>query len=80
MADRVGREVDHFAETLDKFNSRLHGQDAYRTAVDLTLEYKDFASSMVKKLKKLHDAQRVNVSHTKLQSLYCSRPCHAQRW
>ncbi|KAG9627278.1 hypothetical protein KCV04_g11505, partial [Aureobasidium melanogenum] len=60
MADRVGREVDHFAETLDKFNSRLHGQDAYRTAIDLTLEYKDFASTMVKKLKKRHDAQRVN--------------------
>ena len=60
MADRVGREVDHFAETLDKFNSRLHGQDAYRTALDLTIEYKDFASTMVKKLKKRHDAQRVN--------------------
>lgn len=60
MADRVGREVDHFAETLDKFNSRLHGQDAYRTALDLTIEYKDFADTMVKKLKKRHDAQRVN--------------------
>ncbi|KAI5274228.1 hypothetical protein E4T47_02796 [Aureobasidium subglaciale] len=60
MADRVGREVDHFAETLDRFNSSLHGENAYRTAHDLTLEYKDFASSMVKKLKKRHDAQRVN--------------------
>ncbi|KAI5205382.1 hypothetical protein E4T39_03096 [Aureobasidium subglaciale] len=60
MADRVGREVDHFAETLDRFNSSLHGENAYRTAHDLTLEYKDFAGSMVKKLKKRHDTQRVN--------------------
>lgn len=60
MADRVGREVDHFAETLDKFNSRLHGQSAYEAAYDLTSGYKDFAHGMVKKLKKRHDAQRVN--------------------
>ncbi|THY76926.1 hypothetical protein D6C86_02267 [Aureobasidium pullulans] len=60
MADRVGREVDHFAETLDKFNDRLHGQDAYDAAIDLTQGYRDFASGMVKKLKKRHDAQRVN--------------------
>jgi nuclear pore complex protein Nup107 len=60
MADRVGREVDHFAETLDKFNDRLHGQNAYRAAYDLTLGYKQFASGMLHKLKKRHDAQRVN--------------------
>lgn len=60
MADRVGREVDHFAETLDRFNDRLRGQDAYDAAYDLTVGYKEFASGMVKKLKKRHDAQRVN--------------------
>lgn len=60
MADRVGREVDSFAETLDKYNEALRGEDAYNAAHDLTVEYKKFANDMVKKLKKRHEAQRLH--------------------
>lgn len=60
MADRVGREVDSFAETLDKYNEVLHGEDAYNAARELTMEYKNFANDMVKKLKKRHEAQRLH--------------------
>ncbi|GAB7350888.1 hypothetical protein MBLNU459_g1404t1 [Dothideomycetes sp. NU459] len=60
MADRVGREVDSFAETLDKYNEVLRGEDAYNAAHDLTVEYKAFANDMVKKLKKRHEAQRLH--------------------
>ena len=60
MANRVEREVDHFAETLDRFNSHLHGHDAYDAAYDLAIEYKAFASGLVQKLRKRHEAQRLH--------------------
>ncbi|KAL1306728.1 hypothetical protein AAFC00_005393 [Neodothiora populina] len=60
MADRVGREVDHFAETLDKFNNRLHDEDAYGAAYELTVEYKAYANSVINKLKKQHSARRLH--------------------
>lgn len=59
MADRVGREVENFAETLDKYNDRLRSEDAFEAAFDLVVEYKNFAESIVKKLKKKHEAQRI---------------------
>lgn len=60
MADRVGREVDHFAETLDRFNTRLHDDDAFNAAHELAIEYKAFANNLAQKLKKRHDAQRLH--------------------
>lgn len=60
MADRVGREVDHFAETLDKFNQDLHDDHAFDAAYELAVEYKAFASTLVQKLKKRHDVQRLH--------------------
>lgn len=58
VADRVGREVDTFAETLDKFNEDLRGEDAWTAAHSLCLAYKDNGEDMVKQLrKKWHLAQ-----------------------
>lgn len=61
MADRVGREVDHFAQTLDTYNNRLHhDNDAYDAAYELASEYKAFANGLVQRLKKRHEAQRLH--------------------
>ena len=58
VADRVGREVDTFAETLDKFNEDLRGDDTWTAAHSLCLAYKDHGDDMVKQLrKKWHLAQ-----------------------
>lgn len=61
MAARVGREVDHFAETLDQFNQDLRDhQHAFDAAYELAVEYKAFATTLVQRLKKRHDAQRLH--------------------
>lgn len=59
MADRVGREVEHFAETLDRYNDRLRSEDSFDAAYELAMEYKAFAQDMVNKLKKKHETQRI---------------------
>lgn len=59
MADRVGREVDTFAETLDKYNSQLHSPEAYEAAHGLCTSYKSHADGIVKKLQKRHQLQRM---------------------
>jgi len=59
MADRVGEEVDRFAETLDKFNDQLRGPNSYDAAHDLCIAYRDHGKDIVKRLKKQHQMQRL---------------------
>ncbi|KAI9819863.1 MAG: Nucleoporin nup84 [Pycnora praestabilis] len=56
MADRVGHEVEQFAEKLDKFNpSRQHNPHQKRkTAFDLVTSYHNIARDSVKRLRKEH--------------------------
>lgn len=60
MADRVGRQVDSFAETLDKYNDRLRGPDGYEAAHELCISYKDFANDIVRKLRKKQEVGHVH--------------------
>lgn len=56
IADRVGKEVEVFAETLDRFFDNLPAaQDQYDAAHDLVLEFKGIAEMAVKDLKKGHE-------------------------
>ena len=58
IADRVGKEVEIFAETLDKFFDNLPTtQDQYDAAHDLVLEFKGIAEDAVDDLKKGHERE-----------------------
>lgn len=56
VADRVGQQVEEFAETLDKFNAKKqqHKRVNHQHVVDLVGEYKGIALDTVKRLEKLH--------------------------
>lgn len=60
MAERVGKEVDLFAEKLDKFNSILRSDDAFEAVYELTVEYKTAAQAMAREIRKQHEAQRLH--------------------
>lgn len=57
IAERVGKEVDIFAENLDKYLGELAGitsyPEAYEASIALAIEYKEIAEEMVEELK--HD-------------------------
>jgi nuclear pore complex protein Nup107 len=57
MADRVGKEVEKFAERLDHWHT--HGNDnkqtKYQSTVRLVGKYKDYAETQIKDLKRAHD-------------------------
>lgn len=58
IADRVGKEVEMFAETLDRFFDNLPAaQDQYDAAHDLVLEFKGIAEEAVEELKKGHERE-----------------------
>lgn len=58
IADRVGKEVEIFAETLDKFFDNLPAsQDQYDAAHDLVLEFKGIAEDAVEDLKRGHERE-----------------------
>jgi nuclear pore complex protein Nup107 len=58
IADRVGKEVEVFAETLDRFFDNLPtAQDQYDAAHDLVLEFKGIADMAVEDLKKGHERE-----------------------
>lgn len=58
IADRVGKEVEVFAETLDRFFDNLPtAQDQYDAAHDLILEFKGIADDAVEELKKGHERE-----------------------
>jgi nuclear pore complex protein Nup107 len=58
IADRVGKEVEIFAETLDRFFDNLpSAQDQYDAAHDLVLEFKGIAEEAVEDLKRGHERE-----------------------
>jgi len=58
IADRVGKEVEVFAETLDRFFDNLPtAQDQYDAAHDLVLEFKGIAEAAVEDLQKGHERE-----------------------
>ena len=58
IADRVGKEVEVFAETLDRFFDNLpNSQDQYDAAHDLVLEFKGIAEIAVEDLKTGHERE-----------------------
>lgn len=56
VADRVGQQVEHFAETLDKYNvkKRRHKRVDHKRVLNLVGEYKKIALDTVKHLERLH--------------------------
>jgi nuclear pore complex protein Nup107 len=59
MAERVGKEVEKFAERVDHWHT--HGNDTdrtkYQTTVKMIGKFRDVAESQVKELKKAHAAE-----------------------
>jgi nuclear pore complex protein Nup107 len=59
MADRVGKEVEKFAERVDHWHT--HGNESdrakYQTTVKLVGKFKDVAEGQVKELRKANDAE-----------------------
>jgi nuclear pore complex protein Nup107 len=59
MADRVGKEVEKFAERVDHWH--IHGNETtrskYQTTVKLVGKFRDVAETQVKDLKRAHDAE-----------------------
>jgi nuclear pore complex protein Nup107 len=59
MADRVGKEVEKFAERVDHWHT--HGNETarakYQTTVKLVGKFKDVAEAQVKDLKRANDAE-----------------------
>ncbi|KAF1838081.1 hypothetical protein BDW02DRAFT_542535 [Decorospora gaudefroyi] len=67
MADRVGKEVERFAERVDHWHT--HGNEnkraKYQTTVKLVGKFKDVAESHVKELKRANEAEnKGNLSKT----------------
>lgn len=55
-AERVGREVEKFAEQLERLNpaKQSHPQERYESALELVDEYESIANAAVDRLKKQH--------------------------
>ncbi|KAK4995992.1 Nucleoporin nup84 [Elasticomyces elasticus] len=58
VADRVGREVEMFAERLDTYITKRQSQDPQGAALQLVESFKTCAEENIKMLKKRHEAQR----------------------
>jgi nuclear pore complex protein Nup107 len=56
-ADRVGKQVEQFAETLDRLANKLDTEDC-RRVLPLVYEYEKIATDTVKRLKKYHEPER----------------------
>ncbi len=56
VADRVGQQVEQFAETLDKYNvnKRRHKPVDHKRVLDLVGDYRGIALATVERLEKLH--------------------------
>lgn len=54
MVERVGKEVESFAETVDEFFDKLVADDTYDVMHDMVLRFKEIASDHVAELKKDH--------------------------
>ncbi|KAK5123074.1 hypothetical protein LTR85_003270 [Meristemomyces frigidus] len=60
MADKVGREVERFAITVDQFLSQLPTrEDKHRAAVEVVMEFKTIAEDAVRDLQKNHQKERM---------------------
>lgn len=60
MADKVGREVERFAITVDQFLSELPTrEDKHRAAVEVVMEFKAIAEDAVRDLQKNHQKERM---------------------
>lgn len=60
MADRVGKEVESFAERVDQWHSQEKGQDAkkqYHATLRMVDQFKGLADSTVKELREQGDAE-----------------------
>ncbi|KAF2873324.1 nuclear pore complex protein-like protein Nup107 [Massariosphaeria phaeospora] len=57
MADRVGKEVEKFAERVDRWHTHAHGdaKAKYQDTVKMVGSFRDIAESTVKELKRRHD-------------------------
>ena len=59
-ADRVGKQVEKFAETLDRLaKDNTQEENSYQRVLPLVREYETIAAETVKSLKKYHEAERV---------------------
>lgn len=59
MADKVGKEVERFAITLDRFMSGLPTrEDKHQAAIEVVSEFKNIAESAVLDLQKSHQKER----------------------
>ena len=58
-ADRIGRQVERFAETLDRLTveTKVQPNDC-RRALPMVCEYEKIAADTVKRLKRFHDPER----------------------
>ncbi|KAK4547263.1 hypothetical protein LTR36_000918 [Oleoguttula mirabilis] len=60
MADKVGREVERFAITVDQFLSGLPTrEDKHRAAMEVVTEFKTIAEDAVRNLQKNHQQERM---------------------
>lgn len=59
-ADRVGKQVEEFAETLDRLSTREQrkGQKDYRHVLPLVLSYRKIAHDTVEELKNIHSPEK----------------------
>ncbi|KAI9827544.1 MAG: Nucleoporin nup84 [Thelocarpon impressellum] len=67
-ADRVGREVEKFAEQLDRLNPRNHkggSVDRYNSALELVDEYRSLAGAAVDRLRSKHAPRRQKQVHNR---------------
>ena len=67
VADRVGQQVEQFAETLDKYNAkkRRHKRVDHKRVLELVGEYKKIALDTVKRLEELHGPELRDRLHQK---------------
>lgn len=68
VADRVGREVDTFAETLDEYLEHLRSDDPYEAAHALCVAYQEHGHEMVDTLKKKQQMQKMQNTRDNYQS------------
>ena len=67
-ADRVGREVEKFAEQLDRLNPQLHKENTaerYKSTLELVDEYHLIATAAVERLRSKHAPKRQQQVHSR---------------
>ncbi|KAF2458919.1 107-domain-containing protein [Lineolata rhizophorae] len=64
VADRVGREVEQFAEEIDKwYAGTAHPEKSYRSSIKLAERFQKIAEDTVERLKKKHAAEDDRLQH-----------------